>query len=858
MAPVPYSLGERIEDYEVLDLLGKGGFASVYRAKCLKTGLEVAIKMIDKKIMQAARMVERVRQEVAIHSRLKHPAVLELFTFFENVNYVYLVLELCHNGELQRYFKNSNKVLSELEASHIMRQVVEGLRYLHSHNILHRDISLSNLLLSKNMQIKIADFGLATQLSRPDEKHLTMCGTPNYISPEVASRSSHGLEVDVWGLGCMLYTLLVGRPPFDTSEVKSTLTRVVMAKYDLPTYLSPEAKDLIDSLLKKNPKDRICINQILDHPFIKLHTTAANIVPGHSRLSQDSGVHTMSSKRGSVTSDCGKHRDFSARRVNSDCGANNHPIASGGTRARSRASSDVCVRPYQYNYGRSRSEERHIESAQSYNDTHEFNVRYAREDNRYNNATNVNEHILSDMNTPLLNMECLRRNLDEHKPEQISLFSQAHSNYEASSAEVCGSNHRCQHSRCSQNCCHPSDPGGGEGGDVLTDIKTNRPKYEVANPNNYDYIANHQQPQCGRNINSETNHDSSINVPQLCSFRLLPIRHQTKNAVLSILESGEVCIQFIKKRGRARQDLVSEVCLISPDGMRIVLYEPEGGKGAIPADKPPTLPQRGADAIFSYENLPEKHWKKYLYAAKFVDLVRAKTPKITYYSENAKCVLMENLTDFEACFYDGGKVTKSSTEGIKLIDCEGHSVSLSSGEQSGNLGSTYQLLWRQTEQCFDHCLLIERTLATLPGTTFPVIIGRRPGSAQPRGKENLQRTPQMPSFNISTTSTALSKMSSQRSRQSTRGLSPRRVAVPGVGTAVQFSNDEIRVRYPDGAQLFVKKDHSNIRYEWHNGHQCTYGPADAIPTEVKDRLADMSKVKKYLARPEQLRARPVR
>ena len=85
--------------------------------------------------------------------------------------------------------------------------------------------------MDKDGHIKIADFGLATQLSRPDEKHMTMCGTPNYISPEVATRSSHGLEADVWGLGCLLYTLLVGRPPFDTDAVKSTLTRVVMADY---------------------------------------------------------------------------------------------------------------------------------------------------------------------------------------------------------------------------------------------------------------------------------------------------------------------------------------------------------------------------------------------------------------------------------------------------------------------------------------------------------------------------------------------------------------------------------------------------------------------------------------------------
>uniref|UniRef100_A0A2C9KH76 Protein kinase domain-containing protein n=1 Tax=Biomphalaria glabrata TaxID=6526 RepID=A0A2C9KH76_BIOGL len=84
-----------------------------------------------------------------------------------------------------------------------------------------------------------------------------MCGTPNYISPEIAMRSAHGLEADVWSLGCMLYTFLVGRPPFDTDAVKSTLNRVISAEYRLPSHLSPEAKDLIQGLLCKNPKDRI-------------------------------------------------------------------------------------------------------------------------------------------------------------------------------------------------------------------------------------------------------------------------------------------------------------------------------------------------------------------------------------------------------------------------------------------------------------------------------------------------------------------------------------------------------------------------------------------------------------------------
>lgn len=183
-------------------------------------------------------MINRVRQEVSIHSRLKHKSILELHTFFEDLEYVYIVLELAHNGELQKYIKENSIIMTDTEAANIINQVVSGLLYLHSHQIVHRDITLSNLLLTKERSVKIGDFGLAIQLQKPDEKHTTMCGTPNYISPEIASRASHGLPADVWSLGCLLYTLLVGVPPFETDGVKSTLTKIVMADVHVSKYLN--------------------------------------------------------------------------------------------------------------------------------------------------------------------------------------------------------------------------------------------------------------------------------------------------------------------------------------------------------------------------------------------------------------------------------------------------------------------------------------------------------------------------------------------------------------------------------------------------------------------------------------------
>ncbi|KAM7535971.1 hypothetical protein Aperf_G00000104475 [Anoplocephala perfoliata] len=280
-------MSNSVHDFQVFELLGRGGFAQVYRAKSVITGQEVAIKMIDKKYMYQHGLTHRVQREVEIHSRLKHPAILELYTCFEDANYVYLVLEVCDNGELQAYIRQNGPV-SEDMARHYMKQIISGLLYLHSHKILHRDLTLANLLLTKDMKIKIADFGLATKIE-PGEDHNTMCGTPNYISPEVASRGQQGLETDVWSLGCMLYTLVVGHPPFDTREVRSTLNRVISGNYEMPTHLSPDCTDLISRLLRKQPQERIKLADMIRHPFI----TRAGTPRHKMERSRDSGIDSL-------------------------------------------------------------------------------------------------------------------------------------------------------------------------------------------------------------------------------------------------------------------------------------------------------------------------------------------------------------------------------------------------------------------------------------------------------------------------------------------------------------------------------------------------------------------------------------
>lgn len=805
------TLGERIEDYEVYHLLGKGGFASVYQAKCLRTKIEVAIKMINKKMMQAAGMVNRVRQEVTIHSRLKHPSILELYNFFEDANYVYLILELCHNGELQHYIKQ--KILGENEAANIMKQVVKGIKYLHSHNILHRDISLSNLLLTKDMQVKIADFGLAAQLNCPEEKHMTMCGTPNFISPEVASRNSHGLQADVWSLGCLLYTLLVGKPPFDTQGVKSTLNKVVNANYELPAHLSAEAKDLIYNLLQKNPNDRITLDQILEHSFIRRSMFIS------ANLTEDSGIHTMSSKRESAFSNSAVRQMISgspcmSRRANSDY-APQEPLP-------------------------------------------------------VNRLTQSMEHLMRDVRT-----------YETSSPRPYACSSRACISQCCISENPTSCQESCSNCRSSFNdgrryqeslqknsghCapCTPyqnlySDPGGQDM--ILNGLH----HFKTPSPPLVNEAKNYHLDQCSARPMSDSAQTSEgyrtnkiikpyqeltkerRTSPKICSLiplksvRLQPTKHQTKNAVLSILEGGEVCVEFIKKRGHLKREMVCEIMRISPDGLRVIIYEPDGGRGEPLLERPSPIPSRAADLSYTLENLPEKHWKKYIYAQKFVNLVKAKTPKVTYYSDKAKCLLMESISDFEAHFFDGGKVIQSSTEGIVLNDLSGDKYHFKKPEECEVLTGHLCFMWNHTIECQKHCVLLEKTLSTIPGSNFPVIIGRRPCnlSSIQRKENSVPIVP--PTFALSINSNATTTTTASNSSH----LKEKQVVVPGIGIAIQSANGEVKIKYPDNSQLTVDGK-SCVKYQDPDGSLMKFNENDKIPKYVMDKLQQMPKVLRVL------------
>ncbi|XP_039992372.1 serine/threonine-protein kinase PLK4 isoform X2 [Xiphias gladius] len=917
------SIGDKIEDFKVLTLLGKGSFACVYRAKSVNTGLEVAIKTIDKKAMHKAGMVQRVTNEVEIHCRLKHPSVLELYNYFEDSNYVYLVLEMCHNGEMSRYLKERKVPFSEDEARHFMHQIVKGMLYLHTHGILHRDLTLSNLLLTGNMNIKIADFGLATQLKLPNEKHFTMCGTPNYISPEVATRSAHGLESDVWSLGCMFYAFLMGRPPFDTDTVKHTLSKVVLGEYEMPGHVSVEAQDLIHQLLQKDPAQRPSLSAVLDHPFMtqSLLVRTKELGMGDEG-SIDSGIATISTACTSSTSASSSSRLQRRTRhmIGSALPNRMMPIPSlpcqpVGTcfedgdqwqkqhlpdrfhrEGRSRAlHGGENGQPHSRYLRRAHSSDRSGSCASGQGSSHELGRCHS-------------EETLTNIGRPVFPMSSTQHPFSEHGGLPSPPVKQsANSGYSLPSQMAHPPNLQFQDlegvtnwlnsdgsgQRPTDSSTHSSSSSfhGSRGPLGIHNSWTGKPlghhnqhhlHHQLSSdPDSYreNVPGAEFQPPHGRELKLPSAKPSTDKekktlrdvVPPLCASRLKPIRQKTKNAVVSILDTGEVCMELLKCQ--SGQERVKEVLRISCDGSMVTIYQPNNGKGFPVLDCPPAPPED--ILICSYEDLPEKYWKKYQYASKFVQLVKSKTPKVTLYTKYAKVMLMENSpnADLEVCFYDGAKTHKTS-ELVRVVEKSGKSYTVKGEVGLTGLSPESRLYVELSDEGHSICLSLEAAItaeeqrSTKNVPFFPITIGRRPANPDSPCSLSLpchpvppetasppqppQITPSMISYDGSDFTTAsLGKKSSpvrQDLVQST-GKVVKSIFVPNVGWASQLTSGEVWVQFNDGSQLVVQAGVSCITYTSPEGKITRYKENEKLPEHVKEKLHCLSTILGLLVNP---------
>ncbi|XP_056137593.1 death-associated protein kinase 2 isoform X3 [Lampris incognitus] len=271
---------QKVEDfYEIGEALGSGQFAIVKRCTEKSTGLEFAAKFIKKRQSRASRRGvrrEEIEREVDILQQIQHPNIVTLHDVYENRTDVVLILELVSGGELFDFLAQKES-LSEEEATQFIKQILDGVQYLHSKRIAHFDLKPENImLLDKNVplpRIKLIDFGLAHKMEAgADFKNIF--GTPEFVAPEIVNYEPLGLEADMWSIGVITYILLSGASPFLGDTKQETLGNISAMSYQFDeeffSSTSELAKSFIRQLLEKDTRKRLTIQDALNHPWIKL------------------------------------------------------------------------------------------------------------------------------------------------------------------------------------------------------------------------------------------------------------------------------------------------------------------------------------------------------------------------------------------------------------------------------------------------------------------------------------------------------------------------------------------------------------------------------------------------------------
>ncbi|XP_076629791.1 calcium/calmodulin-dependent protein kinase II isoform X32 [Colletes latitarsis] len=271
------------DNYDLKEELGKGAFSVVRRCVQKSTGHEFAAKIINTKKL-TSRDFQKLEREARICRKLQHQNIVRLHDSIQEENYHYLVFDLVTGGEL---FEDivAREFYSEADASHCIQQILESVHHCHHNGVVHRDLKPENLLLAskaKGAVVKLADFGLAIEVTGDTQAWFGFAGTPGYLSPEVLKKEPYGKPVDIWACGVILYILLVGYPPFWDEDQHRLYAQIKAGSYDYPSpewdTVTPEAKNLINQMLTVNPSKRITASEALKHPWICQRERVASVV----------------------------------------------------------------------------------------------------------------------------------------------------------------------------------------------------------------------------------------------------------------------------------------------------------------------------------------------------------------------------------------------------------------------------------------------------------------------------------------------------------------------------------------------------------------------------------------------------
>ena len=278
--------------YILQNQLGKGSFGECYSCISKEDNMEYAIKIMSKeKLKEKNILFHLAKSEITIQQTLNSSKIVKIKEYIEDSKYIYIIQEYCKNNALSKLL-SKRKYLTEIEVQNYIFQLIQGLHYLHSCKIIHRDIKPNNLLLDDKLELKIADFGLSKKLSE-GQKLKEQLGTQVYMAPEIWKLSEEGysFEVDIWSLGITMYQLLTGELPF---KVKNNNGKnIIKGEFGFPESpsISKEAKNLIKQILVIEPRKRPSLNQIVYHDFFHknkfpefLNVSTLDIIPSQEEI----------------------------------------------------------------------------------------------------------------------------------------------------------------------------------------------------------------------------------------------------------------------------------------------------------------------------------------------------------------------------------------------------------------------------------------------------------------------------------------------------------------------------------------------------------------------------------------------
>ncbi|CAN0923919.1 CBL-interacting protein kinase 5 [Linum grandiflorum] len=292
-----------MERYEVGRLLGRGSFAKVHHARDLKSGQCVAIKVIDKKKALKAKQADRIKREISVMRRVKHPNVLRIYEVMASKTKIYLVIEYAEGGEL--FDKIAQGRLTEDAGREYFRQLIDAVRFCHGNGVYHRDLKPENLLLDGNGVLKVSDFGLsalAEEHKSRDGLLSTTCGSPSYVAPEILCTQSYdGAKADVWSCGVILFVMLAGYLPFHHKNIFVMYKKASGGDYQSPPWFAPEVCQLLSRMLDPNPKTRITIAEIMEYPWFIEGSDSQSVALGLQQRSNPNNMQTSSTTCTSTT-----------------------------------------------------------------------------------------------------------------------------------------------------------------------------------------------------------------------------------------------------------------------------------------------------------------------------------------------------------------------------------------------------------------------------------------------------------------------------------------------------------------------------------------------------------------------------